>query len=223
MTSNQLKAAEAITIIIGSIVTGIAAIANDNSQDLKVGQLVGATPWKQQLMLLLGVAVSSLVIPLVMELLFNVYGIAGVMPREGMDMSQSLPAPTAALLTAVTEAVFSHSLPWALMIIGAGIILIVILCHYFCKKWINLSILGVAIGMYLPMATSCALFFGGLIAKYIEFKLNKDKLTKEVEHKKRQIGTLIACGLVAGSAIADVFFSNSIFINAKSRCINLSW
>lgn len=76
LSTQQIQAAEAITIMIGSVVTGIAAIANDNTQDLKVGQLVGATPWKQQLMLLLGVVVSSLVIPPVMQLLFNVYGIA---------------------------------------------------------------------------------------------------------------------------------------------------
>ncbi|MDX2347213.1 MAG: oligopeptide transporter, OPT family, partial [Legionella sp.] len=88
---NQLTAAEAITIIIGALVTGIAAISHDNIQDLKVGQLVGATPWKQQLMLLLGVIVSALIIPPVMQLLFYVYGISGVIPRPGMDPSHSLP------------------------------------------------------------------------------------------------------------------------------------
>ena len=112
LSGQQMHAAEAITIVIGSVVTGIAAIANDNTQDLKVGQLVGATPWKQQVMLLLGVLVSALVIPPIMQLLFNVYGIAGVMPHEGMDASQSLPAPTAALMAAITEAVFRNSLPW---------------------------------------------------------------------------------------------------------------
>ncbi len=125
-SANQIKAAEAITIIIGSVVTGIAAIANDNTQDLKVGQLVGATPWKQQVMLLLGVIISSLVIPPVMQLLFDVYGIAGVMPHEGMDPGQSLPAPTAALMAAITEAVFSNTLPWTMMFIGAAVILALI-------------------------------------------------------------------------------------------------
>ena len=118
----QIKAAEAITIIVGSVVTGIAAIANDNTQDLKVGQLVGATPWKQQVMLLLGVVVSALIIPLVMQLMFSVYGIAGVMPHEGMDVGQSLPAPTAAMLAAVSEAVFRGNLPWEMMLIGALVI-----------------------------------------------------------------------------------------------------
>ena len=195
--AEQLKAAEAITIIIGSIVTGIAAIANDNSQDLKVGQLVGATPWKQQLMLLLGVVVSAMVIPPVMQLLFNVYGIAGVMPHEGMDVSQSLPAPTAALLAAITEAVFRNQLPWMMMLLGAVIICVVIMVNRLFKyqQFIQLSVLGVAVGMYLPLASSLPLFVGGLIALIA----NKGQSTE-----RKQIGALIACGLVAGSAILNV-------------------
>lgn len=206
LSRGQIQAAEAITIIIGSVVTGIAAIANDNTQDLKVGQLVGATPWKQQVMLLIGVVVSSLVIPPVMQLLFNVYGIAGVMPREGMDISQSLPAPTAALLAAVTEAVFRHTLPWTMMLIGASIILGIILCNRFFKlqRFIQLSILGVAIGMYLPIASSFPLFLGGMMAKFVEWRLRKKGMPKEEENQHKQIGTLIACGLVAGSALIDI-------------------
>lgn len=209
LTQAQIKAAEAITIIIGSVVTGIAAIANDNTQDLKVGQLVGATPWKQQVMLLLGVIVSSLVIPPVMQLLFNVYGIAGVMPHEGMDISQSLPAPTAALLAAVTEAVFRHSLPWIMIFIGAAIILGVILCHRLFKlqRFIQISILGVAIGMYLPIASTFPLFVGGMIAKFVEWRLRRKHLPLAKENLHKQIGTLIACGLVAGSAILDVLLA----------------
>lgn len=206
LSQAQIKAAEAITIIIGSVVTGIAAIANDNTQDLKVGQLVGATPWKQQIMLLIGVVVSSLVIPPVMQVLFNVYGIAGVMPHEGMDVSLSLPAPTAALLAAVTEAVFRHSLPWSMVLIGATIILAVVLCNRVFKlqRYIQLSVLGVAIGMYLPISSSFPLFLGGMIAKFVEWRLRKKDLVKPEENQRKQIGTLIACGLVAGSALIDV-------------------
>ena len=206
LSPGQIKAAEAITIIIGSVVTGIAAIANDNTQDLKVGQLVGATPWKQQVMLLIGVIVSSLVIPPVMQLLFNVYGIAGVMPHEGMDVSQSLPAPTAALLAAVTEAVFRHNLPWTMMLIGAAIIFAIVICNRLFKlqRYVQLSILGIAIGMYLPIASSFPLFLGGMIAKLVEWRLHKKSLAKTEENQHIQVGTLIACGLVAGSALIDI-------------------
>ncbi len=209
LSKAQIGAAEAIVIIIGAVVTGIAAIANDNTQDLKVGQLVGATPWKQQVMLLLGVVVSSLVIPPVMQLLFNVYGIAGVMPHEGMDVSQSLPAPTAALLAAITEAVFRHSLPWMMLLVGAVIIFVVILCNRIFKlqRYIQLSILGIAIGMYLPIASSFPLFLGGMIAWFVQWRMANKKQTPSEEKQRKQIGTRIACGLVAGSALLDVLLA----------------
>lgn len=206
LTQHQLLAAEAMTIITGSIVTGIAAIANDNTQDLKVGQLVGATPWKQQLMLLLGVIVSALVIPPVMQLLFDVYGIAGVMPRAGMDISQSLPAPTAALMAAVTQAVFSNALPWKMMLTGALIIMGVLSLNrmFGLNRFIRVSILGVAIGMYLPLASSFPLFLGGMIALLAEKRLNGKVLLAAKKAYGLQKGTLIACGMVAGSALMDV-------------------
>ncbi|MBN9226992.1 MULTISPECIES: OPT family oligopeptide transporter [Legionella] len=209
LKTEQIQAAEAITIMIGAVVTGIAAIANDNTQDLKVGQLVGATPWKQQLMLLLGVLISSLVIPPVMQLLFNVYGIAGVMPHEGMDISQSLPAPTAALMAAITEAVFRNSLPWTMMLIGSAIILLIVFLNYFfrLRRFLNLSILGVAIGMYLPLSSSFPLFIGGMIALFVKIRLKRAVPVKEEATLCKQKGTLIACGLVAGSAIIDVMLA----------------
>lgn len=206
LSAHQIQAAEAITIIIGSVVTGIAAIANDNTQDLKVGQLVGATPWRQQVMLLLGVVVSALVIPPVMQLLFNVYGIAGVMPHPGMDVTQTLPAPTAALMAAITEAVFRNSLPWNMMFFGALIILFVIVLEriFNFKRYLNLSILGIAIGMYLPLSSSFPLFIGGMIALFVQKRLLRMKKDQEETIIRKQKGTLIACGLVAGSAIMDV-------------------
>jgi len=209
-TPEVTKAAEAITIIIGSVVTGIAAIANDNTQDLKVGQLVGATPWKQQLMLLMGVVVSALVIPPVMQVLFNVYGIADVTPRVGMDLTQTLPAPTAALMAAITEAVFRHTLPWHMLMTGCGIIVGVLGLNLILKRWFtqfNLSILGVAIGMYLPLATSTPLLVGGLIAFSIRQHFKRSTLELSAIKQRKQIGVLIACGLVAGSALMDVLLA----------------
>ncbi|MCH9756391.1 MAG: oligopeptide transporter, OPT family [Gammaproteobacteria bacterium] len=206
LSAEQLKAAEAITIIIGSMVTGIACISNDNIQDLKVGQLIGATPWKQQLMLLLGVLVSALIIPPVMQLLFDVYGIAGIMPRPDMDPTHSLPAPTAALLAAITEAMFQNTLPWNMMFSGASVIVILLILNHTFKiiRFFRLSILGVAIGMYLPLTSSVPLFLGGMLAYLLERHLTGLNLSPEKTNKHRQVGTLIACGLVAGSALMDV-------------------
>jgi putative OPT family oligopeptide transporter len=209
LSKEQMVAAEAIIIIIASVVTGIAAIAIDNTQDLKVGQLVGATPWKQQLMLLLGVVVSSLVIPPVMQVLFNVYGIAGIMPHAGMDVSQSLPAPTAALLAAITEAVLHGSLPWMMMFSGAAIICVIIICNraFKLQRYIQLSVLGVAIGMYLPITSSFPLFLGGMIPLFVNSRLRAKTQDESRIRQGKQTGTRIACGLVAGSALLDVLLA----------------
>jgi len=196
----KLQSAAAITIIIGAIVTGAACIANDNVQDLKVGHLLGATPKKQQLMLMLGVVVAAAVIPLVMQLLYKVYGIAGSMPRANMDVAASLPAPPAALMAAVTQAVFKHNLPWELMGLGMLIIILLILLNFgLQKRGLKVSILGVAIGMYLPLTTSMPLFMGGAIAYWVG--------KKSVSELGKQRGNLLACGLVAGSALMDVLLA----------------
>ena len=209
LNSDQIAAAQAVVIVIASVVTGIAAIANDNSQDLKVGQLVGATPWKQQFMLLFGVVISALVIPPVMQMMFDVYGIAGVMPHPGMDISKSLPAPTAAMLAAITGAVFSHGLPWTVMNAGAAVIALLVLLRrvFRLERWFHLSLLGVAIGMYLPVTSSLALLVGGIIAKLAEQRLERKALPAPQSLLRKQIGTRIACGLVAGSALMDVFLA----------------
>lgn len=207
LTEHQLHMAEAITIIIGAVVTGIAAIANDNMQDLKVGQLVGATPWKQQIMLLLGVLVSAMIIPIVMQLLFNVYGIASVLPRAGMNPSLSLPAPPAALMAAITEGVFKHNLPTDLLFLGGGLTLLLVAINQILryKKQKPLSILGVAIGIYLPSSSSIPLFIGGIMAVFIKRIIASKNLNngKGRYHK----GVLIACGLVAGAALMDVLLA----------------
>ena len=228
LTADQIAAAQAVVIVIASIVTGIAAIANDNSQDLKVGQIVGSTPWKQQMMLLFGVIISALVIPPVMQMLFDVYGIAGVMPHSGMDISKSLPAPTAAMLAAITGAVFSHGLPWGVMTAGAGIILSLILLRNWLRmeRWFHLSLLGVAIGMYLPVTSSLALLVGGIIAKLAERRLQRQSLSTSENAMRKQIGMRIACGLVAGSALMDVLLAVPFSLQHSAdawRIVSDSW
>lgn len=228
LSAEQIAAAQAVVIVIASIVTGIAAIANDNSQDLKVGQIVGSTPWKQQLMLLFGVIISALVIPPVMQMMFDVYGIAGVMPHPGMDISKSLPAPTAAMLAAITGAVFSHGLPWAVMNSGAVIILVLIILRRLLQleRWFHLSLLGVAIGMYLPVTSSLALLVGGVIAKLAERRLEQQSWITSERLLRKQVGTRIACGLVAGSALMDVLLAIPFSLQHSAdawRIVSDSW
>lgn len=212
-TEHQTMAAEAMAIMIGAIFTGIACIANDNIQDLKVGHLLNASPWKQQVMLLLGVLVAALVIPPVMQILFEVYGIGDVLPRTGMDPTQALPAPPATMMAGLTQAVFSHHLPWNYLLIGFGIAIV-----FFITRWLNrnsfaknLSVPGIGIGMYLPLSSSIPLFIGGLIFKACR-KKNQPANQKSI---------LLACGLLAGSALMDVLLAIPFALASSPNVLNL--
>src|SRR5690606_7710963 len=98
-----------------------AAIAGDNMQDLKAGQIVGATPYKQQIMQIVGVVAGALAIAPILQLLFQAYGLGDVFPREGMDPSQALRAPQATLMSSVADGVFQRNLPWTMIWIGTGV------------------------------------------------------------------------------------------------------
>lgn len=207
ISQSTLKEATAITIIMSSIVMGAACVANNNSQDLKVGYLLGATPWKQQVMLLLGSLVSCLVIPAVMQLLFDVYGISNIIPRPNMDLTDTLPAPPAAAMAAVAEGVFHHDLPWDMMLLGAIIAIIIIVIRPFLPRSMKISAIGVAIGVYLPLTSSTPLFFGSLLALWSQH-WSKSHTQKQNAHDQKQYhGMVIACGLVAGSAITNVLLA----------------
>lgn len=207
LTPLQLKEAAAITILLGAIITGSAAIANDNIQDLKVGHIVGATPWKQQVMLIIGVIMAALIIPSVMQLLFNVYGIADVMPRPDMDPSKTLSAPPAAMMATVAQAVFNHNLPSEMIIYGVLLILPVIMVNFILsQKGYGFSVLAVAIGIYLPLTSSIPLFIGACINQLNQHFLSKTPV-KEGTDQNRQKGIMLACGLVSGAALMDVILA----------------
>jgi putative OPT family oligopeptide transporter len=190
-------AAEAIAIILASMVTGIAAIANDNMQDLKVGQLIGASPWRQQVMLMLGVLVSASIIPAVMKILYHVYGFSG--------KANALPAPTAFLLATLTKGFFQYNLPWQLIGLGASLMLVLALMLRWVPvlRGLGLSIFGVAIGIYLPLGTSTPLILGGCLAYVVQQRESKFYLAPG----SLELAICLACGLVAGSAVMDVILA----------------
>jgi putative OPT family oligopeptide transporter len=219
----------AMTIYIGAIVQGAAAIANDNSQDLKVGYILGATPWKQQLMLLLGVVAAALVIPIVMELLFKVYGIADVLPRADMNLADSLPAPPAAMMAAVTQGVFSHNIPWPMMFTGMGVGVFCISIVSIIKRYgFTLSPLAIATGIYLPLATTTPLVIGSFISLLVSFRLRGLGLSKSSGQGQvcYQRSILLACGLVAGAALMEVILAIPFAMLQDSNSLRLlpkSW
>ncbi len=208
LSNQQLLDASGMTIIVGAIIASSAAIANDNIQDLKTGHLLGATPWKQQIMLIIGVIIAASISTPIMNLLFNVYGIGDVLPHAGMDPTKTLAAPPAAAMAAITAAVFNHQLPWNYMGAGAVVVIIfIVLNQFLAKKNLHLSILSIAVGMYLPLSASIPLVFGSIIALIAQRTLAKRRLNEAAHAGKEQHGTVVACGLVAGAALMDVILA----------------
>lgn len=225
LSSNSLQAVAAagVVVIITAIIAATASICNDTVQDLKAGQMVGATPWRQQIMLILGVVVASLTIPLILELLFQAYGLGGVMPHPNMDPDQMLLAPQAGLMAAVVQGVFTHNVPWDMLFTGAIIAMIALIAdHYGKRHGFRIPVLAVGIGIYLPVNTSTPMVIGGILAYLIEHG-RKRRHGDEPNHHHRieQGGLLLASGLVAGAAIMGVLLAIPFAIKGSSNALAL--
>ncbi|MDV2428022.1 oligopeptide transporter, OPT family [Corynebacterium tuberculostearicum] len=189
----------AYTLFTAAIVFGIATISNDNLQDLKTGALVGATPWKQQVALIIGVVFGSLVIPPILQVMLNGFGFQG-MEGAGED---ALAAPQAALMSSVASGIFDSSLDWDLIFIGMaiGAVLIIIdeLLRKFTDKY-SLSPLAAGMGMYLPAALTIVIPIGAILGTFYDKWAAKQS---RPEFAKR-MGTLLATGLIVGESLFGV-------------------
>lgn len=216
-----------VVLAIGStvIIASALAISNDTMQDLKVGQMVGATPWKQQVMLVLGVIVSALVMPPILDLLFNAYGIGGVFPHPNMNKLQMLPAPQAGLMATVAQAVYTHNLEWSMIITGAVIAVICIIIDEILKKrGSRLPVLAVGVGIYLPLDCSVPVILGGVLAYIVQKRLFSRYRRPEDEAKissHRHRGLLLACGIVAGASIMGVVLAIPFAIKQSSDALKI--
>lgn len=212
-TQKALSAAT-MAIMTAAVICNAASISGDNLQDLKSGQIVGATPWKQQVMLLLGVIVGALIMGPILQVLYEAYGIGTVFPREGMDPAQALSAPTATVLGTFTKAIFSHTMNWTLFAIGAaiGVALIIFEAWAVRNNKPRLPVLAVAIGIYLPLDVNFPVVLGGLIAFLAERKLDGQRGILGLKfqgfaEKAQQRGLLFASGLIAGEAIIGIILA----------------
>lgn len=201
--------AAGITILIATLIGCATAIAGDNLQDLKAGQLVGATPWKQQFMLGVGVLASAVIMVPVFQLLFEAYGIGDVLPREGMDPAQALSAPKPALMAALSQAIFTQSMDWAMVTIGLGLGLFVVMINKCLKEgssW-RMPVLAVASGVYIPIEVPSALLLGGLLSYFSVKSLKKSKAPLEEKAATERRGILFASGLIAGEAVVGILLA----------------
>ena len=199
----------AYTLFTAAVVFGIATISNDNLQDLKTGQLVGATPWKQQLALVFGVIFGSIVIPPILELMLKGFGFAGA-PGAGAD---ALPAPQAALLSSVAKGIFGNSLDWGLIGLGAAIGAVVIVINEILSKTGKFSLppLAVGMGMYLPASLTLVIPIGALLG----YLFNKWADKQANAERTKRMGVLMATGLIVGESLFGVI--NAGIIAATSN------
>ena len=212
-------------IVIATVLAGIGSITGENIQDLKAGKMVGATPWRQQLMMAMGVGVSAFIIGPVLQLLFDAYGMGGVYPRLGMDSSQMLSAPQAGLMAAVSQGVLTHHLNWGMVIIGGIVAVIIITIDEFLKRRnFRLPALAVGLGIYLPPEVITPVIIGGLVSFLVKKPWQVKKRSVEKESRITQAyqnGVLMACGMVAGSALMGVALSIPFVIMGSANALAL--
>ncbi|HYG38012.1 MAG TPA: oligopeptide transporter, OPT family [Cytophagales bacterium] len=196
------EAYQPIALVVGSIVCIAASNAGATSQDLKTGYIVGATPYKQQLGLIIGVLVSTVVIGYTLLLLNDALGIGVVTPEH----PNPLPAPQATLMATVIQGLLSQNLPWGLVLTGMGISAVIELC--------GVSSLAFAVGAYLPLSTTSPIFIGGLI------KWFADQKTKNEAESEIGPGSLFSSGLIAGGALTGILVAVLIGTNVDDSSGN---
>jgi putative OPT family oligopeptide transporter len=208
----------AFALFVTSIVFACATISNDNLQDLKTGQLVGASPMRQQIALIVGVAAGAAVIPPILNLLAKAYGFAGA-ANVGVVAPNPLPAPQATLISALAQGVIGGNLDWNMIGIGAlvGVGLIVLDAALGAMKLIRIPPLAVGIGIYLPMSATFAVVVGAVIGNWY------DGLARQSSNPGRaeRLGTLVASGLIVGESLWGVLNAGLIVMLSSDAPIGL--
>ncbi|HEY3113297.1 MAG TPA: oligopeptide transporter, OPT family [Gemmatimonadaceae bacterium] len=217
-TADTRQALVAMALFVTAIVFACATISNDNLQDLKTGQLVGASPMRQQIALIVGVAAGASVIPSVLNLLAKAYGFAGA-PNVNVVAANPLPAPQATLISALAQGVIGGKLEWKMLGIGAliGLGLILLDTIMGVLKKLRLPPLAVGIGIYLPMSATFAVIVGAVISHWY------DRRARSMPNPGRadRLGTLVASGLIVGESIWGVINAGLIVGFAKDAPLAL--
>ena len=194
------KALIAFALFTTAVVFNVAAIANNNLQDLKTGQLVDATPWKQQVALVIGVIAGALVIPPVLDLMNHTYGFVGA---PGADPNHALPAPQAGLISSLGRGVIAGDIDWSLIGIGGAIGACIILLDEILArttKHMRIPPLAVGLGIYLPTSSTLMIVVGA-VAGWL-YDRHADRTSRPEAAK--QVGVLLASGLIVGEGIIAV-------------------
>lgn len=203
-TADETKALVAFALFVTAIVFGVATISNDNLQDLKTGQLVGATPWKQQVALIFGVVFGGIVIPPLLDLLNSTFGFVGA-PGAGPN---ALAAPQAALISAIAQGVLGGTLQWNLIGLGAAIGVGAVLIDEVLRRTGKGSLppLAVGMGMYLPMDVTVFVIVGAVLGHLY----NRWAARQTNPDFAERIGVLTATGLIVGDSLFNVAYAGIV-------------
>lgn len=204
------EAGPAAAILVGGVVCCAAAIAGDNMQDLKAGFILGATPWRQQLMQGVGVFSAVLVIAPILNLLMQAYGIGIPTPER----PNPLLAPQATLMASVAIGVFRGGLPWGMVAIGAVVGMLIIIVDEFLRasgSKFRAPVLAVAVGIYLPLELSTPILAGGIISHLARRKVAVERLAPRAGP-----GMLCAAGFITGEALLGIFLAIPIVLSGET-------
>jgi putative OPT family oligopeptide transporter len=207
-------------IMIGAVVCCAAAVGGDNLQDLKAGYLVGATPWKQQLMLGIGAFSCALVMAPVLNLLSAAYGIGPATAEH----PNSLNAPQAMLMASVAKGMFGGDLPWDMIALGGVLGALIIAVDAWLKSrgaHFRVPVLAAAIGIYLPLELMVPIFLGGLLAHLVERSHGidpRDEAARDLAHRP---GTLFSAGLITGEALMGIAIAVPIVMSGRPDVLAL--
>jgi putative OPT family oligopeptide transporter len=206
-------------IMIGAVVCCAACIAGDNLQDLKCGYIVGATPWRQQVMLGIGAISCALIMAPVLNLLAAAYGIG--VPSEAHP--KPLLAPQATLMASVAQGMFGGALPWGMVAIGAVIGIAIIVLDEVLKARMSdfrVPVLAAAVGIYLPLELMTPIFIGGLLAHFAQRSLGAGASTADSERANRK-GILFASGMITGEALTGIIIAIPIVASGRADVLAL--
>jgi putative OPT family oligopeptide transporter len=207
------KALVAYALYVTTMVLAVAVVANDNLQDLKTGQLVDATPWKQQVALIIGVVAGAIVIPFVLEVMNGSYGFAGAPNLHAVAGTEPLNAPQATLISTLAKGVIGGDLNWSLLGVGALIGLALVAVDIILRRTgngrLSLPPLGVGLAIYLPSAVTAPVVVGALVGWIYDKMVDKDRMGEAA----KRLGVLIASGFIVGESLFNVALAAIIYFS----------
>jgi putative OPT family oligopeptide transporter len=211
------QAMVAFALFVTAVVFSVATIANNNLQDLKTGQLVNATPWKQQVALVIGVLAGAAIIPPILDLLNHAYGFVGA---AGPHRDHPLPAPQAGLISALAQGVLQNNVDWSLIEVGVGIGAVMIVIDELLRKTtkgVHLSPLAVGLGIYLPTASTLMVVVGAIAGWYYDKRAERRANPEGI----KRLGVLLASGMLVGEGIIGVVIAALVAFSGKDFPLSL--